>query len=76
VAKPSEGPCHWRLRSLDQRACAVAFSKTLSVHPPENRYPALFRAGEGEGEEWQPNPVTPFPVRIDSLTAIPHDAIG
>jgi len=33
----------------------VGFTKTLSVHPALNEYPALFRAGEGEGneeEEW------------------------
>jgi len=47
-----------------------------SVYRTKNGHPALFRAGEGEGEDegveeeqWHLTSVTPLPVDVGSLTA-------
>ena len=42
---------------VQNTACARDLSKTISILAARNGYPALFRAGEGEGgeeEEWRP----------------------
>jgi len=42
------------------------FYKFPRVHIAGNEYPTLFRAREGEGgegEEWHPTSVTPYPTQ-------------
>lgn len=52
------------------------FLTVPSVHPAENDYQALFRAGESENvgeEEKQPISATPMLVQVDCLTTTsPH----
>ena len=57
--------------------CSRDFSKTLSVRPARNGYPALFIAGKVKAmrkRSGAPTSVTPLLVHVGSLTAtFPHE---
>jgi len=47
----------------------MGFSTKFSVHPAENKYPTLFRAGKSGEEERHPTAFTPLPIRVGFVTA-------